>query len=177
MRKHFRKPVKKTVPAPIETVLEYILQQRDALGPMRQLRLVRACRERIGEEFGRHLQPDKVMNGTLYCTVDSPSWQQQYQFFSADILKRLNNPPLEVPITGLRFTVGSFRESEYISDEKMREKARRAELRKQLPVITPDEIKHLRDTVGSIHPDLRQDAGALIDEWVAFLDPGFEEEK
>ena len=111
-----RPPVQKTTPEDLSSILERVLTKNDAYSAFKKVRLLNECKKRIGEDFAQHLKPERIHNGVLYCIVDSPSWLQQYQFCIPEILKRINTPPLEEAVTGLRFTVGKTDESEYLYD-------------------------------------------------------------
>jgi len=153
-----RKPVKKTVPEAVSVIIENILSRSDALHSFQEVRFLKKCIERLGEDFCSHLRPVKFKNGIMYCAVDSPSWIQQYQFLSNEMLKRLQTPPLEFQVTGFRFAVGSIRDADYIN------KVQTANFPPGSG-LSQAEAAELYAAVESLHPELRDDLRNMIQHW------------
>jgi hypothetical protein len=161
--------VQKTVPEGIHSILDRILERKDAKTAFAKMRLLTEYKKRIGEDFARHLKPEKVYGGTLYCLVDSPSWIQQYQFYTHEILRRINTPPLEEPITALRFTVGRIEDSEYLYDA--------AEQERTDSLTPPPSIQALEKAVASVNPELQDTLRSLVENWFAFVQAEEQEKK
>jgi len=149
-----------TVPEGIDSIINRILAKKDAKTPFKNMRLLRKCEKRIGVDFARHLQAKGIANGVLSFMVDSPSWLQQYQFYSAEILRRVNTPPLDEPITGLRFSVGRIEGSAYLCEGS--EQASAGDC-----APSPEEIADLERSVAAVHPELRDDVRSLLTHWLA----------
>jgi hypothetical protein len=168
-----RRRKEKTIPEDISVVINSILRDQNAQTNFKNMRLLMECKKRIGEDFAQHLRPDRIINGVLYCVVDSPSWVQQYQFFSAEMLRRVNTPPLEEEVLGIRFTVGRLDESPYLSEDSARDDPSFRRLRARLCesefTLSPDDIRTLEKSVLAVHPKLRDDARTLVENWLAFM--------
>jgi hypothetical protein len=103
--------------------------------------------------------------------VDSPSWLQQYQFFTPEILRRVNTPPLEEPITTVRFSLGKIGDSAYLSG------GGEAEVRERYPAISSEDIAALEKTVRALSPELSNSIRPLIEDWIAWHRPVQDEEQ
>ncbi|MDR2733185.1 MAG: DUF721 domain-containing protein [Spirochaetota bacterium] len=157
----------------ISAVLDRVLTNGNAREALKKKQLLDELTCRIGRDFARHLKAEKVFRGTLYCLVDSPSWLQQYQFYSAEILRRVNSPPLAEPITAARFSLGRINESEYLSEDDgdpVREQ-------RALPALTPGEIAGLENTVRAVSPELQSSIRPLVDDWIRRHPPPEEEKQ
>jgi len=154
-----RTPVKKSVPEPVASVIDGVLQRTHTRLLFEEARFLKKCTERLGQDFCQHMKPYRFQNGVIHCIVDSPSWVQQYQFLSGEMKKRLNAPPMEQPIHGFRFTVGSILEAEYINKEQTAEKSIQTGL-------SPEEAEKLYKVVETAHPDLRDVLKSMIENWI-----------
>jgi hypothetical protein len=160
-----RKPRRtgKTVPEDINAVLGRILNDTKTGEALKNKQMADEYTRRIGKDFAKHMTVDKVFHGTLYCLVDSPSWLQQYQFYAAEILQRVNTPPLPEAIRGVRFSLGRMDDSEYLSGgERAAQRKREA-----LPALSPGDIETLEKTVRAISPELQDSIRPLVDDWIA----------
>lgn len=156
-----RNPVKETIPEPVWKILEGVLARSNTLTRFHEARFLKTCMDRIGLDFCQHMRPLYFKNGVIYCAVDSPSWVQQYQFLSDEMIKKVNHPPLERQVTGFRFAVGSIHEAEYIKDEQ--------DVRHEVQAKpTDEEVKELYTAVEGINPKLREDFKGLIQSWTGF---------
>ena len=170
--RHIHPRRRKSVPEDIGSVLNRVLTNSSAREALKKKRLLDECTRRIGKDFARHMKAENVFRGTLYCLVDSPSWLQQYQFYTAEILRRVNSPPLAEPVTSARFSLGRIDDSEYLSDDG---KASVRE-REALPALSSGDIAKLEKTVREISPELQSSIRPLVDDWIR-QHPAPEEEK
>lgn len=153
-----RKPVEKTVPESVSTIIEKFLSRSDFLHAFQENRFFKKCVERLGKDFCAHLKPVKFRNGILHCLVDSSTWIQQYQFLTGEMLDRLQNPPLEFKVSGIRFAVGSIRDADYIN------KVQNSDFSSESG-LTQAEAAELYATVESVHPELKADLRCMIQNW------------
>jgi len=158
-----RAPSGKTEPVGIGSILDGVFARKNAGTAFDAIRHLAELKRRIGEDFACHMKPQKIYDGVLYCLVDSPSWLQQYQFFTPEILRRVNTPPLPEPITSLRFTVGRIDNSEYLYGDAEQEHTR------SLTPPTLEEIDTLEKAAAAVNPELRESMRGLIESWLALV--------
>jgi len=151
-----------TVPEDIRFILDRVLANKNTKTAFTTMRLLIDLKKRIGEDFARHLKPEKLYNGVLYCLVDTPSWLQQYQFYTSEILSRVNTPPLKEPITALRFTVGRIEDSDYLYEIAEQERTG-----SRTPPPSPEEIDALEKAVAAVNPELQSGIRSLVENWLA----------
>jgi len=168
--KHARR--RKSLPEDISAILGRVLTNSNAREALKKKQFLNECTRRIGKDFARHLRAENVFRGTLYCLVDSPSWLQQYQFYSAEILRRVNSPPLAEPIASVRFSLGRIDDSDYLSGGSDAPAGERG----TLPALSPGDIARLENTVREISPKLQSSIRPLVDTWIR-RHPAPEEEK
>ncbi|MCK4261854.1 DUF721 domain-containing protein [bacterium] len=94
----------------IKTVLDKVLRNLDIERKKEEGEIWQNWREWIGEDVGRHTQPQSLNYGKLVVNVDSSVWVEQLtKFRKEEILKELNRRLGKDLIKEIHFRVGEIK--------------------------------------------------------------------
>ena len=131
------------------------------------IKIAKMCEIKLGKSFSEHMHPYMIKKGVIYFHVDSPVWSQQYSMMKTDIINILNEEPriFKIVINDVRFKVGSFNKSDYISSEveekKFKKMIKNIELSEQ-------EKNYVEELADKIHPELKDNFHLMTETILKF---------
>lgn len=87
----------------IKSILNRYISEKDIEGKLKKFNIFNHWPEIVGKEIGNKTRPQKIFKGILYILVSSPTWANELDMMSTQLIEKINRYIGEPVIKDLRF--------------------------------------------------------------------------
>jgi len=139
--------------------LRKLMSKLDKGGKVSTAAVIEVWETLVGPEIAKHTWVEGLRNGELLVSVDSPTWANELQAMSGQLVRRLQDDLGQTPVKSMRFTVTKTVSNRREEGRKTQEADRRYGGERVEPEpLTPDELKAIERSVSLIESEHLREA-------------------